>query len=401
MQYYKSENIEVTNGDDFSSVYHMLDDFIAKVSLGKRNAIRLRLLTEEVIRLAKSIVEEDAVSLWLEGNSRVAYINLKAVNNLDANQREKFRSMATNEDGSSVGGFFNRLLSMFIANPPTEKMWTLKDYQEELLKKKESDKYSQEAWDDLERSLVANLADDIEVSIKTGNVIMKVTKDFSEALSTIGSRVPEISSEFMLINSSEMDTNKLSERANELIEDLEVSSKDERHLKLLFEETIGMLGAMVGDYHVAIRFERYKREACIKLTAKTLIDSDKKSKLLDVSKEHQNALSKGFMGKVGDIIESGINNYNNIMSLQQQYGLDVIDYGSMGLYSSTGSISDAGLMWSLYDYKNALQDASDEKDGAKEAWDELEKSIVANVAKDVLVGVKGNRVDMTIVCDLC
>ena len=31
------------------------------------------------------------------------------------------------------------------------------------------------------------------------------------------------------------------------------------------------------------------------------------------------------------------------------------------------------------------------------AWDELEKSIVASVADDVIVGVKDNKVQMTII----
>ena len=63
-------------------------------------------------------------------------------------------------------------------------------------------------------------------------------------------------------------------------------------------------------------------------------------------------------------------------------------------------MADSGISWSLYEYRNALSDSIDTSESAKEAWDELEKSIVASVAKDVIVGVKGDRVDMTVVCAL-
>ena len=335
--------------------------------------------------------------MWLEGNSRVAYIFLTAENNLDANQREKLKSLAPER---AKEGFFDKLISTFIANPPAEKRWSLKDYQEELKKKKADDKYSQEAWEDLERSLVANLADDIEITMKFDNINMKVTKDFSEALCTVGSRVPQLATDYMFIDSSKMEEDKIAERAEELIGDLDLKKKDKLHMKLLFEETIGMLQAMVGEYHVALYMERYKNEACIKLTAKTEMDADKKKSLIEVSKQHQNMFVKGFMDKVREVIENGLLNYDNVMKLEQQYGLNMVGYGSMGVYSNIDGLADSGLMWSLEEYRQALQDASEGDEGASQAWDELEKSIVASLAKDVLVGVQGNRVDMTLVYEL-
>ena len=137
----------------------------------------------------------------------------------------------------------------------------------------------------------------------------------------------------------------------------------------------------------------------MKLTAKTLMDVDKKSTLLDMSSEG-NISVKGFMGKVKDVIENGILGYNNVMKLQQEYGGGYISYGTMGMYGSTEGLADSGVSWSLVEYRDALSENIDDNESVKEAWDELEKSIVASVAKDVLVGVKGDRVDMTVVCDL-
>ncbi|WP_026518690.1 hypothetical protein [Butyrivibrio sp. MC2021] len=397
MRYFKSKHVRIGDVSDFQSVYRVLDRFIEDTLMKKRDALRLRLLTEEVLRLVGSILDEELVEMWLEGNSRVAYITLTAENNLDANQREKLKSLAP--EGAKEG-FFDKLISTFIAAPPGEKRWSLKEYQEDLQKKKADDKYSQEAWEDLERSLVANLADDIEISMKFEKVQMKVTKDFSEALCTVGSRVPQKATDYMFIESDHMEEERIAERAEELISDLDLKKKDKLHMKLLFEETIGMLQAMVGNYHVALYMERYKNEACIKLTAKTEMDADKKKSLIEVSKQHKNMFVKGFMDKVSEVIENGLLNYDNVMKLEQQYGLNMVGYGAMGVYSNMDGFADAGVMWSLAEYKQALMDASGGDEGAGEAWDELEKSIVASLAKDVLVGVKGDRVDMTLVYDL-
>jgi hypothetical protein len=48
-------------------------------------------------------------------------------------------------------------------------------------------------------------------------------------------------------------------------------------------------------------------------------------------------------------------------------------------------------LWSLEQYRNA---GSCEE---QPEWDELEKSLIASVADDVIVGVKGKRADIIVV----
>ena len=45
--------------------------------------------------------------------------------------------------------------------------------------------------------------------------------------------------------------------------------------------------------------------------------------------------------------------------------------------------------WTLNRYKDSVRDS-------EESWDELEKSIIANLADDVAVSVKGNKVEILI-----
>ncbi|MBQ6123248.1 MAG: hypothetical protein IJI59_16145, partial [Clostridia bacterium] len=58
--------------------------------------------------------------------------------------------------------------------------------------------------------------------------------------------------------------------------------------------------------------------------------------------------------------------------------------------------ADMLTIWTLQTYRNDLNLARADSDNAEEAWDELEKSIVAKLADDIVVGVKGDRIDLVI-----
>ena len=396
MRYIETSHIKIADIEaKLEGANELIDDYIFDVGLKEKDALRLRLLSEEVLRLAKSIIGYGIMDFWLEGTSRVTRIFLTSENHIDKAKQDELISVST----SGEKGFFGILKSMFLMQGLNESTWSMKDYMDSIYLKRQEDAYSQEAWDNLERSLVANLADDIEVSVDKNNIKMVVTKDFSEALSTVGSRTPQYTTPFTFVDSDKITDDKIYEKVDGYLTDMNLSHKDKIHMKLLFEETVGMLKALTADYHAAIWFEKYRHECCIRVTGKTEMSQSKKEGLLDMASRDGNTLVKGFMDKVGDVIENGLLNYNNVMKLQQEYGGGFVNYGTMGMYNGIEGMADSGIMWSLYEYKDALKDQMDNQEEAKAAWDELEKSIVASLAKDVLVGVKGNRIDMTIVCD--
>ncbi len=396
-----SEHVKIGDVEkDIEKVYKTFDKYVADVRLSDRNTLRFRLLTEEAIRLAKSIIGETTVDMQFEGDSRLSYIIMTADNNINYRKQKELISVSSTGVNSIEKGFFYKLTSLFVNDPIKETRWSLKAYQDELMKKKLEDKYSEEAWDDLERSLVANLADDIDVRIDKNKIKIVITKDFSEALSTIGSRVPEIRSGQIVINSDTVQETNAFGRAEEMIDELELSSKDKLHMNLIFEETIGMLKGMTEDYSAVIWFEKYKNQSCLKLTAKTDMNMEKKKDILGTASMGENAAVRGFMSKVIDVIENCVHVYNNAVKLQQEYNADIVPY-SMGMYGDIKGMAGYGVTWSLNEYKNSLDENRENSEEAQKAWDELEKSIVVNLAQDVVVGIKGNRVDMTVVYDHC
>ena len=55
-------------------------------------------------------------------------------------------------------------------------------------------------------------------------------------------------------------------------------------------------------------------------------------------------------------------------------------------------------VWSMEDYRDQLRQYREQNQNeAKDAWDELEKSVVGHLADDVKVSIRGRTVEMTIV----
>ena len=195
-------------------------------------------------------------------------------------------------------------------------------------------------------------------------------------------------SEKMLITNKNFQIYDALAKIDSYLEDLELGPKDSLHLRLLMEETLGMLGAMAGEYKALLWIEKKDDDCSVKLTAKTDMDIDKKKEILSVSKTGE----KGFMGKIADIIENGMLSYDNVMKLQQQYGGGYVDYAALG-----GNPSERDYFsWSLEQYRGALEETKDNDSAAGHAWDELEKSIVAKIADDVIVGVRKDEVELEI-----
>ena len=201
----------------------------------------------------------------------------------------------------------------------------------------------------------------------------------------------------MYVNNTEENASAALKKIDEFLVHQDIDRKKTIHLRLLAEETIGMVKAMTSDFMALMWVEEEDGVYRIRLTVKTDIDKEKKSELLSVATSGKNAAARGFMGKIGEIIENGLLSYDNVMKLQQEYGSGYTDYVGMGM-CVPGEIQMAGdpLVWSLSKYRSSLGEEAGGEDPAGAAWDELEKSIVASLAQDVAVGVRKDRVDMVI-----
>ena len=150
----------------------------------------------------------------------------------------------------------------------------------------------------------------------------------------------------------------------------ELAPRQALHLRLLAEEMMGMMRSITGEKEGEFWIEDENGEYRLHLRVNTHMDSDKREKLLSVSKSGKNEAARGLMGRIRDMFEQ-----TDLPSLDRE--------------------------WSLMRYVDALSAKVQQNDpAAREAWDELEVSVVAHVANDVKVSIKGRTVELTIIKQL-
>ena len=182
----------------------------------------------------------------------------------------------------------------------------------------------------------------------------------------------------------------------EFARELKLDRRDVLRLTLLVEETLGMVKSLVDDFYGRLWFEGEGRHCEIHLQATAEMNADSKDELLSVSSTGRNAAAKGFMGLLGDVISSAVHSFGRSMD---DYGRELTRYGMVS-NSVSGFVGDALVpIWTLQTYRADLDQQKLDAADAGAAWDELEKSIVGQLADDVVVGVKGDRIEMVITRD--
>lgn len=166
----------------------------------------------------------------------------------------------------------------------------------------------------------------------------------------------------------------------------ELNPKETLRLRLLAEELLGMMRGILANYSAEFWIEGAEKKMALHMRA--LADMDispaERRALLDVSSSGTNAAAKGFMGKLGQLFACGL--FGGAEEMAAASGLLYA-----GMDCGTNMLPDE---WSLQRYRNLLERA-----GKPEAWDELEKSIVASFADDVTVAVRSDRAEITIIKD--
>ena len=167
-----------------------------------------------------------------------------------------------------------------------------------------------------------------------------------------------------------------------------LNGKGALHLRLLAEEMMGMMRSITGETEGKFWIEDEESVYQLHLQVVTRMDSGKREQLLSAASTGKNESARGLMGRLRDFFDRGADE-------------DIVSFSSPlllpGMYeeSSTPTLD---WEWSMMRYQDALSFRIKENDAAaKEAWDELEKSVVAKVADDVKVSIRGRTVEMTII----
>lgn len=165
-----------------------------------------------------------------------------------------------------------------------------------------------------------------------------------------------------------------------------LSHKQSLQLRLLCEEIDGMLPNIIDDFEgeLWIDFDEGVCKVNIAIQIPEL-NTDKKQELIAISKKGRNAAAVGIVGKIRDAVQ-------NFFLDDERMEAMVLSTGPFGASTGYSEGVDYAYLWRLEEYRNSVKQA---RQG--EAWDELEKSVIASVADDVIVGVKGKQASIVIV----
>ena len=164
-----------------------------------------------------------------------------------------------------------------------------------------------------------------------------------------------------------------------------LSPKSALHLRLLTEEMMGMMRSITGEASGEFWIEDQDGVYQLHLRVETRMNMEKRESLLSASTTGKNESAKGLMGKLRDFFDRGADDeaFSPLMMA--------------GMYDDPMA-SSMDWAWAMSRYEEAVSTRMKQEDEqAAEAWDELEKSVVARVADEVKVSIRGNNAEMIII----
>jgi hypothetical protein len=200
----KTESINISStGAGKEKALELTRKTAAYCGLDHTSELRLRLLSEELMGLMNSFTNELLGSFWLETNGDVVEVHLKTEIPMDLQTRREILAVATSGKNDAAKSFMGKIREMIELltlpdDPETKAMtdqamgimsmgcqmgthacnysWAMSTYVASIENNPKQE--AKEAKDDLEKSIVANLADDITVHIVGSEVEITIYKTF-------------------------------------------------------------------------------------------------------------------------------------------------------------------------------------------------------------------------------
>ncbi|MBR1912136.1 MAG: hypothetical protein IJ828_07250 [Treponema sp.] len=187
------------------------------------------------------------------------------------------------------------------------------------------------------------------------------------------------------ISKDDLSLQRILESAEEIAEKTKLNSKQSMHLRLLAEELVEMLPSLLafssGEFWIEQNGKSFELHTV--LTPNEAITTEQRDELLSVSSSGKNAAASGIMSKIRLAATFMIIDYER----------NSADFPLINDFYLDGMGTNPNFMvpaWSLENYRIKAKSEKNEK------WDELEKSIIANIADDVVVGVEGRKVEIIV-----
>lgn len=176
----------------------------AYCGLDRKQALRLRLLAEEMTGMLRTIIGASQYSYWVESEGSLYSLHLSTSVRMHPELREELLKTSTTGKNAAANGFMGRLRDLFEQYCEADNMdpqaafgytymnivgydasvdvapnlfcgWSLNEYKAAAEAHKAEEP---ERWDELEKSITAKLADEIKIYIRNKTVELVIEKAF-------------------------------------------------------------------------------------------------------------------------------------------------------------------------------------------------------------------------------
>lgn len=202
----KSDVIHVKNdGAGFSAALEQAELVSRYKNLSEKSTLHLRLLTEEMMGMMHALTGKKEADFWIEDEDSVFSLHLQVATLMNAEMRRNLLAASKSGKNAAAKGLTGKLRDLFerVMEPESDDidadmligmnleyniagsefgvlptagygLWSLAQVRSAA----EEDVAVKEQWDELEKSVVARLADDVQICIAGSNVEMIIIKKF-------------------------------------------------------------------------------------------------------------------------------------------------------------------------------------------------------------------------------
>ena len=203
----KTDVIEITaQGEGVENALSETERAATYRGLAQKQALRLRLLAEEMTGMLRTIVGDERFRYWVESEGTAFTLHLQTETIMTQQLRDALLKTSSSGKNAAAKGFMGRLKEILSTlsesyNPAMADLqygysyvdvtgfdasmdmspnamlygWSLKSYRDAVAKNREKEP---EKWDELEKSITAKLADDVKIFIRGNAVEMVIEKTF-------------------------------------------------------------------------------------------------------------------------------------------------------------------------------------------------------------------------------
>ncbi|MBR0207071.1 MAG: hypothetical protein IJQ45_10055 [Clostridia bacterium] len=170
----RSDCIHIDNkGNGFEAALFQAEAVAKYRELNDKEALQLRILTEELMGMVRSITGEMAGTFWIDSEGKAFTLHLSTKTRMDASKRYQLISASTSKTNEEAKSFIGYLRDKFESAMLAEDNICYDSNGmplDELPEEEEPDRY--------EYSILRKLADEIKIHVRGGTVELDVLKTF-------------------------------------------------------------------------------------------------------------------------------------------------------------------------------------------------------------------------------